>query len=795
MKKCCMCGISNKKESNRTFHKFPLNDSFVLEQWLQNLNLKNFIPKKEDILCSDHFTNDCFDVSTFRTRLKKKAIPTIRTISGSHCVSCKRKRTLQTKCSFFHFPLDNPELLQKWLENLELKNWQPTVDSVVCKRHFDKFSFNEREVGERLKLLEGSVPSKLNNTPKPGYVTCVKTEKLMDIVQEESIDGEKSPSGSPVLKSRKLVDHDHKYELSPRTLRRGMEIYEEKLKAKEIENKEKNRQIIELKQKVASLTEIIKKLKSYENISQNLNNSEESIKNNVSKYLWENILENGNNHNGLSQSSLVEKQTVILPLEEEQDVNYLLVCQELNFDPLAVESQNQLQVTVKRPSTSKNNDCFETITLDENNSDVQLNILEESKTEDINENIFRNMNTLDLTALLKKTITGQKILNKYQEKALPGKIRKVLVDLIIRSLMEIPISSDGNIKMPELKNHHFLILTKKFCAIFKKEAPDSYFIPPKTEGKNQTISRGKFVDKYRNLRTTQKELGFFDSKNSDHEEDESDINDISSSSKEHVNWLLNNDGPWSSVLIHWQLSVKIRQSEFKRPSETLKVIFDKYSILKQPLGYELIESDFKYEIGREGILDIHWPILSKKIYTLMKSEIKDKAAKELLETLSSGNISEGERDLKLLMVLPALCPPICKIRKAKTVWKPTIEEARASFILHVKSPDDIDEEIKKMREKLSNFNMSLQPLIIVVGENLSVVNRFYVNIDDTRYSFQSILQALDLCFKSFHVLHTEYPKPSEPVWLFLQKSIYSITTKWDKKFSCVASLLSAIENM
>lgn len=58
--------------------------------------------------------------------------------------------------------------------------------------------------------------------------------------------------------------------------------------------------------------------------------------------------------------------------------------------------------------------------------------------------------------------------------------------------------------------------------------------------------------------------------------------------KEHVNWLLNNDGPWSSVLIHWQLSVKIRQSEFKRPSETLKVIFDKYSILKQPLGYELV---------------------------------------------------------------------------------------------------------------------------------------------------------------------------------------------------------------
>lgn len=66
---------------------------------------------------------------------------------------------------------------------------------------------------------------------------------------------------------------------------------------------------------------------------------------------------------------------------------------------------------------------------------------------------------------------------------------------------------------PELKNYHFKILTDKLCAIFTKEAPETYFIPPKTESKNQTIARGKFVDKYRNWRTAQKELGLIESKN------------------------------------------------------------------------------------------------------------------------------------------------------------------------------------------------------------------------------------------------------------------------------------------
>lgn len=82
-------------------------------------------------------------------------------------------------------------------------------------------------------------------------------------------------------------------------------------------------------------------------------------------------------------------------------------------------------------------------------------------------------------------------------------------------------------------------MTKKFCCIFKKESPETYFIPPKTTGKNQTIARGKFVDKYRNWRTAQKELGLVHSKksvnNHDSENEENSVNEVNSDCKIHFN--------------------------------------------------------------------------------------------------------------------------------------------------------------------------------------------------------------------------------------------------------------------
>lgn len=60
---------------------------------------------------------------------------------------------------------------------------------------------------------------------------------------------------------------------------------------------------------------------------------------------------------------------------------------------------------------------------------------------------------------------------------------------------------------PRMQNHHFSVLAKKIVTVFPKEDERIYYIPPKTDGHQQILSRGELPDKYRNWITTKK-LGF-----------------------------------------------------------------------------------------------------------------------------------------------------------------------------------------------------------------------------------------------------------------------------------------------
>ncbi|XP_026829419.1 uncharacterized protein LOC105281536 isoform X2 [Ooceraea biroi] len=54
------------KGCGRTFYRFPLSDKFMLEQWLKQIPMKHWTPNKDSLLCSDHFTENCFDKSAFQ---------------------------------------------------------------------------------------------------------------------------------------------------------------------------------------------------------------------------------------------------------------------------------------------------------------------------------------------------------------------------------------------------------------------------------------------------------------------------------------------------------------------------------------------------------------------------------------------------------------------------------------------------------------------------------------------------------------------------------------------------------
>ncbi|XP_026829422.1 THAP domain-containing protein 2 isoform X3 [Ooceraea biroi] len=89
------------KGCGRTFYRFPLSDKFMLEQWLKQIPMKHWTPNKDSLLCSDHFTENCFDKSAFQVRLKSDSVPTRFGDPQTACIICKQKRSHESMHSFY----------------------------------------------------------------------------------------------------------------------------------------------------------------------------------------------------------------------------------------------------------------------------------------------------------------------------------------------------------------------------------------------------------------------------------------------------------------------------------------------------------------------------------------------------------------------------------------------------------------------------------------------------------------------------------------------------------------------
>lgn len=88
--------------------------------------------------------------------------------------------------------------------------------------------------------------------------------------------------------------------------------------------------------------------------------------------------------------------------------------------------------------------------------------------------------------------------------------------------------------------------------------------------------------------------------------------------------------------------------------------------------------------------------------------------------------------------------------------------------------------MEQEKRKALARNQRVQPYILIEGPSLTDVKTSYIVVDDIRYQFNSVLKALDICFKCFHVFHCQYPPQGEHLWLLVQKALFGIDTKYDK---------------
>ncbi|XP_063370220.1 uncharacterized protein LOC134658468 [Cydia amplana] len=122
--------------------------------------------------------------------------------------------------------------------------------------------------------------------------------------------------------------------------------------------------------------------------------------------------------------------------------------------------------------------------------------------------------------------------------------------------------------------------------------------------------------------------------------------------------------------------------------------------------------------------------------------------------------------------------------------KPTILESRDRLILHVKTQSDIQNCLATRRDIHLKKGLTCQPVVICIEPDVENITEFYVYFDDVTYQPESLLKAVDICFKTFHVFDIKYPRESIQPWMFIQWYFYEIHTPQDHTFPSVATLIA-----
>ncbi|KAK5643834.1 hypothetical protein RI129_007679 [Pyrocoelia pectoralis] len=104
VRSCSAYACTNEWKPNgvHRFHRFPMKRPEIVKLWIQAVRVKDFKPNTNTVLCSEHFTDDCYlESSLNKNLLKKDAVPSIFKFPEHLCkkVSVRRKLVRQSTIS------------------------------------------------------------------------------------------------------------------------------------------------------------------------------------------------------------------------------------------------------------------------------------------------------------------------------------------------------------------------------------------------------------------------------------------------------------------------------------------------------------------------------------------------------------------------------------------------------------------------------------------------------------------------------------------------------------------------
>ena len=169
---CCVPGCINhsSKTSNISYHRIP-NDKALRKAWLARIRRDNLPPLQNCYVCSEHFTDDCFESDLkaqlpelkVKRRLKRDAIPSV--FSHAVCNSwCFPTRSAIAGNFYVEMSRTNQRLLSFSRIGTKIWNGIPPKIRQLKKSHF-KRKLNELLL-KFLKIEEMNVDMRYINLSK-----------------------------------------------------------------------------------------------------------------------------------------------------------------------------------------------------------------------------------------------------------------------------------------------------------------------------------------------------------------------------------------------------------------------------------------------------------------------------------------------------------------------------------------------------------------------------------------------------------------------------------------------------
>lgn len=106
--------------------------------------------------------------------------------------------------------------------------------------------------------------------------------------------------------------------------------------------------------------------------------------------------------------------------------------------------------------------------------------------------------------------------------------------------------------------------------------------------------------------------------------------------------------------------------------------------------------------------------------------------------------------------------------------KYTIKDSQEAFAFLGNSHQALEDYL----QHLISRKTSIQPFLLLIGDEITAVKEINVHFDGVRYSFTNFLRAVDSCFKIFYVFNLNFPDAAIAFWFFIEKCFYNICSKY-----------------